>query len=170
MAMATAVALTGCSSEAKPAARNLPERTCFGVFERSDLAPLLGTGEKVTVSGPPDAQLSPIRRGGTCTVAVDGPGRFLATVTRQPLGRGFFWNREFIHPAPDPVPLGDEAMVYNTGARAFVTCKGRDDQFELEVAVSGSVEQMKYGEGRPLFIKLITKLLDSAKQQSKCGE
>ncbi|MER5733649.1 hypothetical protein ABT084_35840 [Streptomyces sp. NPDC002138] len=167
--MFTAVALTGCSEEAKPAARKLPERTCFGVFTRSDLAPLLGKGEEVTVSGPSDAQLSPVRKGVTCTVDVDGPGRFLATATRQPLGDSFFWNPEMIHPAPDSLPLGDRAIVYDTGARAFVACKGRDDQFGLEVKVSGSVEQMKREERRPLFTKLITKLLDAAKQQSKCG-
>ncbi|MDJ0379583.1 hypothetical protein [Streptomyces sp. G-G2] len=161
------VGLTGCGEEAKPAAQLLQERTCFGVFTRDDLAPFLGDGDDVRVSGASDAELTAARRGVTCTVAA-GSNYFQASATRQPLGQSFFWNRETIHPAADPLALGDDAIVYNVGARALVNCRGGTDEFGLEVHVSGDVDKMKPEERRPLFAKLVAKLLDAAKQQSKC--
>ncbi|QTI45730.1 hypothetical protein [Streptomyces nojiriensis] len=161
-------ALTGCGEDKKSAAPQLPERTCFGVFTRADLEPLMGYGETVEVSGPADARLTASRRSATCNVAVDGRGRVLVTATRQPLGQSFVWPPTD-PPVPDPLPLGDKGIVWDTGARVALTCKGSKDSFELELGLSGSVEHVKAGTSRTLFTALMTKFLESAKQQTECG-
>ncbi|MFF1338734.1 hypothetical protein ACFVYT_12625 [Streptomyces sp. NPDC058290] len=161
--------VAGCAEGTNAAAPKLPERTCFGVFSRSDLDPLMGNGEEVKEVGPIDMRLTAERRGATCNVDVDGKGRFLASATRQPLEQSFFWNPEMIRPAPDELALGDRGLVYDTGARVVLTCKGTKDVFQLELSLSGSIEHMKKGESRPLFTKLMTKFLDVAKEQTQCG-
>ncbi|MDX3539054.1 hypothetical protein PV721_32945 [Streptomyces sp. MB09-01] len=167
--LATA-ALAGCAEEKKAAAPQLPERTCFGVFTRTDLEPLMGYGETVEVSGPVDARLTAARRGVTCNVYVDGQGRVLVTATRQPLEQSFAWPpTDPNQPPPDPLPLGDKGIVWNTGARVALACKGSKDSFALELGLSGSVEHMKPGTSRALFTALMTKYLESAKQQTQCG-
>ncbi|AQT72703.1 MULTISPECIES: hypothetical protein [Streptomyces] len=168
--LAVTTALAGCAEEKKAAAPQLPERTCFGVFTRSDLEPLMGDGETVTVSGPADARLTPQRRAATCTVDVDGRGRVLVAATRQPQGQSFFWPpTDQSEPAPEPLALGDKGLLWDTGARVALTCKGAEDSFELELSLSGSVEHMKPGTSRALFTSLMTKYLESAKQQTQCG-
>ncbi|MFE9462116.1 hypothetical protein ACFYNW_00295 [Streptomyces virginiae] len=168
--LVVAAVVTGCAEEKKAAAQQLPERTCFGVFTRSDLEPLMGYGETVKVSGPADARLTPERPAATCNVDVDGRGRVLVAATRQPLGQNFFWPpTDQNQPAPEPLPLGDKGIVWNTGARVALTCKGTEDSFELELALSGSVEHMKPGTSRGLFTSLMAKYLESAKQQTQCG-
>ncbi|MER7735340.1 hypothetical protein ABTX80_31045 [Streptomyces erythrochromogenes] len=168
--LVAAAVLTGCAEEKKAAAPQLPERTCFGVFTRSDLEPLMGDGETVTVSGPADARLTAQRRAATCNVDVDGRGRVLVAATRQPLGQSFFWPpTDQSRPAPEPLALGDKGILWDTGARVALTCKGAADSFELELAVSGSVEHMKPGTSRALFTSLMTTYLESAKQQTRCG-
>ncbi|MET9884815.1 hypothetical protein ABZZ20_17110 [Streptomyces sp. NPDC006430] len=163
------VVVAGCS-EGKPAASlRLPERTCFGIFTRSDLEPLMGKGEEVKEAGPADVRLTAERRGATCNVDVDGKGRFLASATRQPLEQSFFWHPEMIKPAPDPLALGDKGLVYDTGARVLVTCKGPKDEFQLELVLGGSIDSMKAGTSRQLFGDLMKKFLDVAKQQTQCG-
>ncbi|MEW2138994.1 hypothetical protein AB0892_20780 [Streptomyces sp. NPDC005409] len=166
--LVAAAALTGCGKEQKAAAPQLPERTCFGVFARSDLEPLMGYGETVELFGPADARLSAVRRGVTCNVYVDGKGRVLAMATRQPLGQSFFWPPTD-PPPPDPLPLGDKGIVWDTGARVALTCNGPKESFELELGLSGSVEHMKPGTSKALFTALTTKYLESAKQQTQCG-
>ncbi|MFE2325692.1 hypothetical protein ACFXD5_17510 [Streptomyces sp. NPDC059385] len=169
--LAAAVTLTGCGEEKKKeAAPQLPERTCFGVFTQSDLEPLLGTGETVKVDSPADVRLTAQRPGATCNVYVDGKGRVLVTATRKPSGQSITWPpMDQNQPAPDSLPLGDKGIVWNTGARVAVTCKGSKDSFELELGISGSTDQMKPGTSRPLFTGLMTKYLDAAKQQTGCG-
>ncbi|MFG2993139.1 hypothetical protein ACGFZK_28215 [Streptomyces sp. NPDC048257] len=166
-ALVVAVTLTGCAEEKKAAAPQLPERTCFGVFTRADLEPLMGYGDSVEVSGPVDARLTAERRSATCSVYVDGRGRALVTATRQPLGQSFVWPPT--DPAPDPLPLGDKGIVWQTGARVALTCNGPKDSFELELGLSGSVEHMKPGTSQALFTALMTKFLASARQQTQCG-
>ncbi|MFG2878257.1 hypothetical protein ACGFYU_25160 [Streptomyces sp. NPDC048337] len=162
--------MTGCGDEKKAAAPQLPERTCFGVFTRSDLEPLMGYGETVKVDSPVDLRLTAERRGATCNVYVDGRGRVLVSATRQPLGQHFTWPpTDANQPAPDPLPLGDKGLVRDTGARVTLTCEGAKDSFELEMVISGSVEHMKPGTSRALFTNLMTKYVDVAKQQTGCG-
>ncbi|MCJ1677083.1 hypothetical protein MTF65_06930 [Streptomyces sp. APSN-46.1] len=168
--LVVAVALSGCAEEKKAAAPQLPERTCFGVFTRSDLEPLMGYGEEVKESSPVDARLTAERRGATCNVYVDGEGRVLVTAERRPLGQSITWPpTDQNQPAPDPLALGDKGIVWNTGARVALTCKGSKNSFELELGISGSVEHMKPGTSRALFTTLMTKYLDAAKQQTQCG-
>ncbi|KJY21610.1 MULTISPECIES: hypothetical protein [Streptomyces] len=168
--LVVAAVLAGCAEEKKAAAPQLPERTCFGVFTRSDLEPLMGYGETVKVSGPADARLTAERRAATCNVDVDGRGRVLVSATRQPLGQSFFWPpTDQNRPAPEPLPLGDKGIVWDTGARVALTCKGTEDSFELELGLSGSVEHVKSGTARALFTSLMTEYLESAKQQTGCG-
>ncbi|MFF4432211.1 hypothetical protein ACFYZ4_23935 [Streptomyces sp. NPDC001513] len=167
VSLVAAAALTGCAQEKKEAAPQLPERTCFGVFTRSDLEPLMGYGDTVEVSGPVDARLTVQRPGATCNVYVDGQGRVLVSATRRPLGQEVHWPPT--DPAPDPLPLGDKGNVWQTGARVALTCKGPQDSFELELGLSGSVEHMKPGTSRALFTELMTKYLESAKEQTGCG-
>nr|WSW45608.1 hypothetical protein OG296_22240 [Streptomyces sp. NBC_01001] len=162
-------ALAGCAEQKKAAAPHLPERTCFGVFTRADLEPLMGNGEEVKELSPIDVRLTAERRGATCNVYVDGQGRFLASATRQPLGQHFFWSTDSNQPTPDSLALGDKGIVWNTGADVALTCKGTKESFELELSLSGSIEHMKKGESRPLFTKLMTKFLDAAKEQTQCG-
>ncbi|TDU77953.1 hypothetical protein [Streptomyces sp. KS 21] len=162
-------ALTGCSEGTETAASKLPERTCFGVFSRSDLGPLVGNGEQVKESGPADMRLTAVRRGATCSVDVDGKDRFLASATRQPLEQSFFWNTELIKPAADPLPLGDKGIVYNTGARVLLVCKGSDEPFQVELSLSGSTDQVEKGGSRPLFTRLMTKFVEAGKQQTQCA-
>ncbi|MEU7556359.1 hypothetical protein AB0B01_29240 [Streptomyces sp. NPDC044571] len=164
-----AVAVSGCSEEKGAAAPHLPARSCFGVFTRSDLEPLMGRGEDVKESGPIDMRLTAERRGATCNVYVDGRGRFLASATRQPPEQSFFWHPELIRPAPDPLPLGDKGIVFDTGARVVVTCKSSRDAFQLELALGGSIDSMRAGESRALFSDLMKKFLDAAEQQTRCG-
>ncbi|MGW7461474.1 hypothetical protein [Streptomyces sp. NPDC054797] len=166
--MVAAAALTGCGEEKKAAAPQLPERTCFGVFTRSELEPLMGYGETVEVSGPTDARLTASRRAVTCSVDVDGKRRVLVMATRQPLGQSFIWPPTD-PPAPDSLPLGDKGIVWDTGARVALSCKGDRDSFELELGLSGSVEHVKAGTSRALFTALMTKYLEIAKQQTQCG-
>ncbi|MEW2417756.1 hypothetical protein AB0953_29115 [Streptomyces sp. NPDC046866] len=160
----------GCSKEVPSAAPRLPERSCFGVFTRQDLAPLVGKGTEVHEDGPVDMRLTAERRGATCVVDVDGEGRFDASVTRQALNESFFWNAQLIQPRADPLTLGDKGIVYDTGARVALTCTSPGgDSFQLEVTVGGSTEQMEKREARPLFRVLIAKLLAAAKRQTRCG-
>ncbi|MEU9300444.1 hypothetical protein [Streptomyces sp. NPDC048269] len=170
LTLAAAAVFTGCAEEKKAAAPQLPERTCFGIFTRSDLEPLLGAGETVKETAPTDLRLTAERRGATCNVDVDGKGRVLVSATRKPLGQSIVWPpMDQNQPAPDPLPLGDKGIVWNTGARVALTCKGSQDSFALELSISGSIDQMKPGTSRPLFTTLMTKYLDAAKQQTGCG-
>ncbi|CAM5456745.1 hypothetical protein SAVIM338S_02891 [Streptomyces avidinii] len=163
-------ALAGCSEEKEPAAAKLPEHSCFGVFTRSELEPLMGEGKEVKDASPADVRLNAARRSATCNVYVDGRSRILVTATRQPLGQNFFWPpMDQNQPAPDPLALGDKGTVWNTGARVALTCKGAEDSFELELGISGSTEHMKPADRRPLFTALMTKYLEVAKQQTGCG-
>nr|WSX51647.1 hypothetical protein OG409_23605 [Streptomyces sp. NBC_00974] len=161
--------LTGCADGKKEATPQLPERSCFGVFARSDLEPLMGSGETVKETSPTDVRLTADHRSATCTVDVDGKGRVLVTATRQPLGQSFLWHPDQNQPAPDPLALGDKGIVWNTGARVALTCKGAADSFELELGISGSTEHVKPADRRPLFTSLMTKYLEVAKQQTACG-
>ncbi|MFD7835944.1 hypothetical protein [Streptomyces sp. NPDC059761] len=161
--------LVGCTEGSDAAAPQLPERTCFGVFSRSDLEPLMGNGAEVKVSGPADMRLTATWRGATCDVDVDGKGRFLAYATRQPLEQSFFWNPQLINPAPDALALGDKGIVYDTGARVLLVCKGGKDAFQVELVLSGSIDHVKKGGSRPLFTALMAKFADAAKQQTQCG-
>ncbi|KMO97971.1 hypothetical protein [Streptomyces roseus] len=165
----TQAVLTGCSKGTETAASKLPERTCFDVFDRSDLGPLVGNGEQVNVSGPADMQLTAVRRGATCSVDVDGKDRFLASATRQPLEQSFFWNAQLIKPPADPLPLGDKGIVYDTGARVLLVCKGSQDSFQVELSLSGSTDQVEKGESRPLFTRLMKKFVEAGRQQTRCG-
>lgn len=163
-------ALAGCSEEKESAAAKLPERSCFGVFTRSDLEPLMGPGEEVKDASPTDLRLNEVRRGATCNIYVDGRGRVLVTATRQPLGNSFFWPpTDANQPAPEPLALGDKGMVWDTGARVTLTCRGSEDSFELALGIGGSVEHMKPADRRPLFTELMKKYLEVAKQQTQCG-
>ncbi|MGP3686372.1 hypothetical protein ACTVZO_16980 [Streptomyces sp. IBSNAI002] len=163
------VALTGCTDAEKGAAPRLSERTCFGIFTPSDLEPLMGPGKKVNETSPADVKLSAERRSATCNVDVDGQGRFLVSATRQPLGQHFTWPpTDPNQPPADPLPLGDKGIVWNTGARVALTCKGPVDSFELLLTIGGSVEHMKPGTSRSLFTTLMTKYLAAAKQQTGC--
>ncbi|GHE40210.1 hypothetical protein CP980_20920 [Streptomyces vinaceus] len=168
-AWAALTVLTGCSEAAETAAPKLPERTCFGVFSRSDLGPLVGKGEEVKESGPADMQLTALRRTSTCSVDVDGRSRFLASATRQPLEQSFFWNAQLIKPPADPLPLGDKGIVYDTGARVLLVCKGSGEPFQVELAISGSIDQVEKGGSRPLFTQLMKKFVEAGRQQTKCG-
>ncbi|WP_327132272.1 hypothetical protein OG311_15350 [Streptomyces sp. NBC_01343] len=161
--------LAGCTGGTETAAPKLPERTCFGVFSRSDLGSLVGNGEEVKESGPADMELTAVRRTATCNVAVDGEGRFLASATRQPLEQSFFWNAELIKPAADTLPLGDKGIVYDTGARVLLICKGSQDTFQVELSLSGSTDQVEKGGSRPLFTRLMKKFVEAGKQQTQCG-
>ncbi|MEV0987406.1 hypothetical protein [Streptomyces sp. NPDC049949] len=161
--------LVGCSEGTETAAPKLPERTCFGVFSRSDLGPLVGNGEEVKESGPADMELTAARRTSTCSVDVDGRGRFLASATRQPLEQSFFWNAELIKPAADTLPMGDKGIVYDTGARVLLICKGSQDTFQVELSLSGSTDQVEKGGSRPLFTRLMKKFVEAGKQQTRCG-
>lgn len=166
----TVAALAGCSEEKKSAAVKLPERSCFEVFTRSDVEPLMGDGDKVKEVSPTDLRLNAVRRGATCNIYVDGEGRVLVTATRQPLGDHFFWPpTDANQPAPEPLSLGDKGMVWDTGARVTLTCKGSTDSFELELGIGGSTEHMKAADRRPLFTGLMKKYLEVAKQQTQCG-
>ncbi|MFE2475606.1 hypothetical protein [Streptomyces sp. NPDC059389] len=161
--------LAGCTGGTEAAAPKLPERTCFGVFTRSDLEPLMGNGREVKESGPADMQLNGYRRTATCSVDVDGRGRFLASATRQPLEQSFFWNAQLIKPPADTLPLGDKGIVYDTGARVLLVCKGSQDAFQVELSLSGSTDQVEKGGSRPLFTRLMTKFVEAGKQQTQCG-
>lgn len=81
-----ALAVAGCSSEKESAASKLPDRSCWGVFSRSDLEPLIGPGQEVKEKSPIDLRLNAVRRAATCTIEVDGQVRVMVTATRQPLG------------------------------------------------------------------------------------
>ncbi|MCM1967538.1 MULTISPECIES: hypothetical protein [unclassified Streptomyces] len=170
VALVAVAALAGCSEEKKSAAAKLPERSCFGVFSRSDLEPLVGPGDEVKDASPTDVRLNAERRGATCNIYVDGRGRVLVTATRQPLGQSFFWpDTGETRPAPEPLALGDKGRVWDTGATVALTCKGATDSFELELGIGGSVEHMKPADRRPLFIELMKKFLEVAKEQTRCG-
>jgi hypothetical protein len=168
-ALAGTTALAGCSEQEKAAEAQLPERTCFEVFTRSDLAPLLGNGDVVKVSAPSDLRLTAERRGATCTVDVDGRVSFVASATRQPLDQSFFWNPELIKPAPDPLPLGEKGIVYDTGARVLLVCRGPKDSFQVELSLSGSIDHVGRGQSRPLFSELMRKFVPVATEQTTCG-
>ncbi|MGW7348182.1 hypothetical protein [Streptomyces sp. NPDC054854] len=103
-----------------------------------------------------------------CTVKVDDRDRVHATVVRQPLGRMFFW--PLTEQKPDPLPLGDKGIVWDTGARVALTCDGPSDAFELELGISGSVEHMEPGTSRALFARLMAKYLTAAREQTRCGQ
>ncbi|WP_371616099.1 hypothetical protein [Streptomyces sp. NBC_00454] len=170
LTLGAAAVLSGCSEGSESAAAKLPERPCFGVFTRSDLEPLMGEGHEVKDDSPTDLSLNAYRRSATCTIDVDGEGRVLVTATRQPLGDHFFWPpTDANQPAPEPLALGDKGMVWDTGARVTLTCKGPADSFELALGVSGSTEHMKAADRRPLFTGLMKKYLEVAKQQTRCG-
>ncbi|MFD6984874.1 hypothetical protein ACFWAX_29825 [Streptomyces sp. NPDC059956] len=167
LGLTAAAALTGCSEEKKAAAPQLPERSCFGVFTRSDLEPLMGDGETVKESSPASLKLTPVFKGGTCTIAVDGENRVLSSVKRQPLGQHFFWHLD--DEKPDPLPFADNGRVWDGGAAVAITCQGSKDSFELELRLSGSVDRVKPADRRPLFTGLMKKYLDAAKEQTRCG-
>ncbi|MEU8459513.1 hypothetical protein [Streptomyces sp. NPDC029003] len=162
-------ALTGCGEGAKPAARQLAEHTCFGIFTPSDLEPLLGPGETVKAVSPVDVRLTPARRSTLCSVDVDGEARVSVSAARQPLGQHFHWNPVGTEPPPDPLQLGDKGIVWDAGAVVALTCRGAQDSFELELTIGGSVEHVKTAERRPLFTKLMKKFLDTAREQMACG-
>lgn len=169
VALAGALALTGCAEAVKDASPRLPERTCFGIFTRSDLEPLMGPGKTVKETSPTDVKLSAERRSATCNVDVDGEGRFVVSATRQPAGQHFTWPpTDPNQPAADPLALGDKGIVWNTGARVALTCKGPEDSFELLLTIGGSVEHMKPGTSRSLFTGLMTKYVAAATQQTGC--
>ncbi|MFH8891234.1 hypothetical protein [Streptomyces sp. NPDC017949] len=167
--LATAL-LTGCGGEEKAAAPQLSEYNCFGLFTRADLAPLMGNGETVKEASPIDIRLSAVRRAATCNIDVDGESRVRFMATRQSLGQSFFWHTDRNQPPPDPLPLGDKGIVWDTGARVALTCDGPSDAFELELGISGSVEHMEPGTSRALFARLMAKYLAAAREQTRCGQ
>ncbi|MEU3772667.1 hypothetical protein AB0F11_05525 [Streptomyces sp. NPDC032472] len=168
MLLVAAGAALGCSKEAPPAAPQLPERSCFGVFTRDDLAPLVGKGREVKEVSPVDLRLTADRNGGTCNVYVDGKDRVLAWATRQPLGQHLFTNVDDQH--PDPLPYAEHGKVWDSGALVTLTCTGAEDSFELELWLSGTVQSAdRPGASRPVLTALMQKYLAAAKQQTQCG-
>ncbi|WP_327414260.1 hypothetical protein [Streptomyces sp. NBC_01233] len=169
VALAAGVALlSGCAEEKKPlAASKVRPETCFGAFTPSDLSPLLGRGDEVTVDSPYDLRLNAQRPGVTCNIYVDGKSGVLAWAERQPLGQGVFWPLEKVD--AEPIPTVENGKVWNTGAAALLSCKGATDSFELELWLSGSVDGKKPGESRPVLVELMKKYADYAKQQTGCG-
>ncbi|MFF3089439.1 hypothetical protein ACFVRB_31020 [Streptomyces nojiriensis] len=166
--LAVAVALlSGCAEEEKPsAASKVRPQTCFGAFTPDELAPLLGTGDEVTVDSPYDLELNAQRRGVTCNIYVDGKSGLLATATWQPLGRGF-------QPLPetanaDAIPAVENGRVWDAGAVAGIVCKKAGDSFELALGLSGSVDG-EADETRRLLAELMKKYVDRAKQQNRCA-
>ncbi|OKK19715.1 hypothetical protein AMK16_16805 [Streptomyces sp. CB00455] len=165
--LAGALVLTGCAGEKPPAASRLPQTTCFGAFTPADLAPLLGRGDEVKVESPADLKLTADRRGATCNIYVDGKSGVLVTAERQPLGQGFSWPLEQVN--ADPIPSVENGKVWDTGAAAGLSCKGAGDPFELELWLSGTVDDEKAGAPRPLLTGLMEKYADYAKRQTGCG-
>ncbi|MER6318475.1 hypothetical protein ABT237_32605 [Streptomyces sp. NPDC001581] len=168
-ALAVSLALlSGCAEEQKPlAASKVRPETCFGAFTPSDLSPLLGRGDEVTVDSPYDLELNAQRPGVTCNIYVDGKSGLLATAERQPLGQGAYWPLEKVD--AEPIPSVENGKVWNTGAAALLSCKGAPDSFELELWLSGSVDGKKPGDSRPVLAELMKKYADYARQQTRCG-
>ncbi|MER7827754.1 hypothetical protein ABTX85_34940 [Streptomyces sp. NPDC096097] len=158
--------LSGCAEEEKPsAASKVRPETCFGAFTPDELAPLLGTGDEVTVDSPYDVELNAQRRGVTCNIYVDGKSGVLADATWQPLGRGF-------QPLPETanaesIPAVENGKVWNAGAVAGITCKRAEGSFEMALGLSGTVDG-KPDETRRLLAELMKKYVDRAKQQNRC--
>ncbi|MFJ3832709.1 hypothetical protein ACIPWI_32855 [Streptomyces sp. NPDC090046] len=164
-----AALLAGCSEGKASAAPELPASTCFGAFTPTELAPLMGTGEKVQVDGPADVRLSAGRKSAICNIYVDGKTRFFASAERLPHGQHFFWAPAVDEQKPEPLAFAENSKLWDSGAAIFLSCNGPTGAFELKLWLDGSTEQIKQEERRPLFAGLMKKYLDFAREQTGCG-
>ncbi|MEU9085279.1 hypothetical protein [Streptomyces sp. NPDC048357] len=162
--------LSGCAAVEKPsAASKVRPETCFGVFTPSELAPLLGRGDEVTVDSPYDLELNAQRRGVTCNIYVDGKTRFFATADRLPQGQYFVWAPAVDEQKPDALPFAQNSKLWDGGAAVVLECSGPTDAFELRLWIDGSAEKIRQDARRPLFTELMQKYLDFAKEQTGCA-
>ncbi|MFF9567864.1 hypothetical protein [Streptomyces sp. NPDC014685] len=161
--------LVGCSSEEKKAVPEMPKRICWEAFASSDVSPVLPTGDRVNISGWPFV-LTEDYDSVSCTVYIDGNGKFLANVDLQGF-EGVDWSN-LDKANPKPIDVGEKGIFWGTGASAYFTCepsKGPNSPgkyLDLYVSADDAPDKSKLPTVLP---KLLRQLVEFVRRELKCG-
>ncbi|MDJ0379585.1 hypothetical protein [Streptomyces sp. G-G2] len=168
----------------------LPERGCWGVFDRADLARVVGDGDEATVNVSGGFVLARDNQVAACHVDVDGEGRFLAEAKRPPGptvslsapetaedGDGATDGEAGDAPGdeagaePEPLPFGIRGRVWADGAAVTFTCeRPLEDPFEVRLRISGRVREAtaQDTDDQRVLTSLMRQYFDSAQRQLLC--
>ncbi|MFG2984782.1 hypothetical protein ACGFYQ_26600 [Streptomyces sp. NPDC048258] len=167
--VAVGALLAGCSAEPEKAgAPEAPARLCWGAFAGKDVAPLLGSGRKITEDTRDAFSLSADLKKITCRVQLDGATLLTAQVSRKPLGSDAFW-QSFDPLHPDKLDFGRKGLVWDFGATLLYTCKTPTEGFELELEISHNPSDLDSAKVRALDTQLMKDLQDSTRKQLNCA-
>ncbi|MEU0371265.1 hypothetical protein ABZ070_13550 [Streptomyces sp. NPDC006283] len=161
--------LVGCSRAETKSVPELPERICWDIFARKDVAPLLPTGEEATIDVDPfvlDESLDePI-----CSLYIDGNTKFQAFARYQNFEDGIDWSS--YDPAnPEPINVGKEAIVWHNGAASYISCEPSKSPstpgkyIDLRLYTFGSPDDQTARKALPAMLK---QFVAFAQRELKC--
>jgi hypothetical protein len=113
--------LFGCSDGETKAAPELPERICWNVFARADVAPLLPAGEKATLSARPFGLVEDLDSA-TCTLDIDGVTKFTAYATLHDFEDQVDW-APWAKARPETLDVGTKGIIWYDGAASYIVCE-----------------------------------------------
>ncbi|MFB7466269.1 hypothetical protein ACFCZ1_22730 [Streptomyces sp. NPDC056224] len=167
--LAVGVLLAGCSDKKENAtASEMPERLCWGAFDAKTVAPLLGSGKKITEDTRDAFSLAADLNKITCRVQLDGATVMTAFAWRKPLGSDAFWQAyDPLH--PDKLDMGRKGLVWDGGAALLYTCRTPTEAFELELRIDNGPASIDSAKAKALNTQLMKDYQDSTRKQLNCA-
>ncbi|MGW2018990.1 hypothetical protein [Streptomyces sp. NPDC001927] len=160
----------GCSNGETKTVPKLPERLCWGVFAGAEIAPLMPTGTKATMSDGPfvfdEDRLSSV----TCNLYIDGAESLSARATSYKFEDQVDWS-PWDRTKPQPIDVGEKGIIWPSGAGTHIVCdpsKSPSDPgryIQMSVDVDRSPDEKKLRAALP---GLLQQLVTFAKRELNC--
>ncbi|MEV7526201.1 hypothetical protein [Streptomyces sp. NPDC091371] len=170
--LAAGALLAGCSDgsdeQQASTASEMPERLCWGAFDAKTVAPLLGSGKRITEDTRDVFSLAADLDKITCRVQLDGKTVMTAFAWRKPLGSDAFW-QAFDPLRPEKLDMGRKGLVWDGGAALLYTCRTPTESFELELTTDNGPASMDSTEAKALNAQLMKDYQDFTRKQLNCA-
>lgn len=172
VAFATALmaAAVGCSQDDEKTAPELPGNFCWNAFSPEDVHSLLPVGESVKEDADP-FRFSERTRFVSCLLYVDGNNGFHAWAKTED-DETFTERNTYESADPDPIPIGENGIVWNTGAATHISCRlpkhsgpSSGNYVRLSIELSGAVGQNE----RKALPGLLKQFTAFAQKELKCA-
>ncbi|MBL1290280.1 hypothetical protein JKV81_25995 [Streptomyces sp. For3] len=165
--------LAGCSEDVETVPE-LPDRFCWDVFESKDVSSLLPPGKDVQSYIRPQF-LSESSKSATCTLQIDGPARFQASVRRFDFRENIDWSG-WEKSEPEPIKIGEEGILWYNGAASYIDCgpskeeSGPGRYVEMDLyAYDQPSTGAEAAENRRILRGLIAQFVTFAQKELRCG-
>ncbi|MGW8981648.1 hypothetical protein ACWGQ9_03195 [Streptomyces parvus] len=170
LSLALTAGVAGCSEEDNKTAPELPNQFCWNAFDRSEVQPLLPTGDHLT-QDTEEFSFTDRNRSVSCLIDVDGTKGFGAHARLEDVEDVIEWS-SFDRLKPDSVRIGKKAIVWNTGAITYFPCKATANSspstakyLQLTIYVSGA----RIENQRKTLPGLLKQFTAFAQKELKCA-